>query len=49
MANDPLGEAANAIVAQKELPRLQIVQVPSELSVGAEYCMVVLKDAPILA
>jgi molybdate transport system substrate-binding protein len=36
----------NAILARKEAPLLQIVQIPAEVSVGADYGMVVLKDAP---
>jgi ABC-type molybdate transport system substrate-binding protein len=36
----------NAVLAKKELPRLQIVQIPRDLNVGADYGMVVLKDAP---
>ena len=36
----------NAVLAKKELPKLQIVQIPRHLNVGAEYGMVVLKDAP---
>lgn len=36
----------NAVLAQKELPALQIVQIGPELNVGAEYGMIVLEDAP---
>ncbi len=36
----------NAVLAKKELPKLQIVQIPRDLNVGADYGMVVLKDAP---
>jgi molybdate transport system substrate-binding protein len=36
----------NAVLAKNELPKLQIVQIPNNLNVGAEYGMVVLKDAP---
>lgn len=36
----------NAVLANKELPKLQIVQIPRDLNVSAEYGMVVLKDAP---
>jgi ABC-type molybdate transport system substrate-binding protein len=39
----------NAVLAQKELPSLQIVQIRKELNVGAEYGMIVLKDAPAQA
>jgi molybdenum ABC transporter molybdate-binding protein len=39
----------NAVLAQKEVPSLQIVQIPAELNVGAEYGMIVLKDAPMPA
>lgn len=36
----------NAILAQREVPSLQIVQAPAELSVEADYGLVVLKNAP---
>ena len=36
----------NAVLAKKELPQLQIVQIPRDLNVGADYGMVVLKEAP---
>ncbi len=36
----------NAVLARNELPALQIVQIGPELNVGAEYGMIVLKDAP---
>jgi len=36
----------NAVLAKNELPSQQIVQIPNELNVGAEYGMIVLKDAP---
>jgi molybdenum ABC transporter molybdate-binding protein len=36
----------NAVLAKKEVPVLQIVQIPPELNVGADYGMIVLKDAP---
>ena len=39
----------NAILAGKDEPALQIVQVPPELTVGADYGMIVLKDAPAAA
>jgi len=39
----------NAVLAQKEVASLRIVQVPAELSVGADYGMIVLKDAPASA
>lgn len=39
----------NAVLARRDLPALQIVQVPPELNVGAEYGLIVLKDAPALA
>ena len=42
-------ELGNAVLAQKELATLQIVQIPPELNVGADYGMVVLKDAPAAA
>lgn len=35
----------NAVLAQKDTPSLKIVQIPKELSVGAEYGMIVLKGA----
>jgi molybdate transport system substrate-binding protein len=36
----------NAVLAQKEVPTLQIVQIPKQLNVGADYGMIVLRDAP---
>jgi molybdate transport system substrate-binding protein len=36
----------NAVPAQQEVASLQIVQVPEELSVGADYGLIVLKGAP---
>jgi molybdate transport system substrate-binding protein len=36
----------NAVLAKAEVPSLQIVQIPSQLNVGADYGMIVLKDAP---
>ena len=36
----------NAVLAKNELSKLQIVQIPRDLNVGAEYGMVVLKDGP---
>ncbi|KRC24785.1 molybdate ABC transporter substrate-binding protein [Acidovorax sp. Root217] len=36
----------NAIASQRELPRLQVVQVPAELQVGAAYGVSVRADAP---
>jgi ABC-type molybdate transport system substrate-binding protein len=36
----------NAVLARKEVPTLTIVQVPAELSVGADYGIVVLQKAP---
>ncbi len=36
----------NAVLAQKEVPELQIVAVPEDLSVGADYGLVVRQDAP---
>ena len=36
----------NAVLAQRELPELQIVTVPQALSVGADYGLIVLEDAP---
>lgn len=35
----------NAVLAQKEVPNLKIVQLPNELAVGANYGLVVLKAA----
>ncbi|MFT5789074.1 MAG: molybdate transport system substrate-binding protein [Shewanella sp.] len=35
----------NAVLAQKEVPSLNVVQLPSELAVGADYGLVVLKAA----
>lgn len=39
----------NAVLARKDLPALQIVQIAPELNVSAEYGMIVLKDAPASA
>jgi molybdate transport system substrate-binding protein len=39
----------NAVAAQKEVPRLKIVQVPPELQVGAAYGLTVRQDAPPMA
>jgi ABC-type molybdate transport system substrate-binding protein len=36
----------NAVLAQKEVPELQIVSLPAELAVGADYGLIVRKDAP---
>lgn len=36
----------NAVLAKKELPELQIVQVPKTLAVGAEYGLTVIEGAP---
>lgn len=36
----------NAVLAQKEVSDLQIVQIPEALSVGADYWLIVLNDAP---
>jgi molybdenum ABC transporter molybdate-binding protein len=36
----------NAVLAKKEVPGLQIVQIPPELNVGADYGMIVFKGAP---
>ena len=36
----------NAVIAQKEVPELQIVALPKELAVGADYGLTVLNDAP---
>jgi molybdate transport system substrate-binding protein len=39
----------NAILARKDVASLQIVEVPADLNVGADYGMIVLKDAPMPA
>lgn len=39
----------NAVAAQKEVPRLKIVQVPPELQVGAAYGLTVREGAPAAA
>ena len=36
----------NAVLARKEVPDLQIVQIPEALSVGADYGLIVMDDAP---
>jgi molybdate transport system substrate-binding protein len=35
----------NAVAAQAEVPRLRVVQMPSELQVGAAYAMTVSKTS----
>lgn len=37
----------NAVLAKKELPDLRIVAVPQELSVGADYGLIILDQAPM--
>jgi len=39
----------NALLAQKEMPSVQIVHVQAALNVGADYGMIVPKDAPAAA
>ncbi len=39
----------NAVVAQKEVPRLKVVQVPAELQVGAAYGLTLRAGAPAYA
>lgn len=39
----------NAVLAKKEVPKLQIVQIASELAVGADYGLIVLDGAPVEA
>ena len=39
----------NAVLAKRDVPSLQIVQIPAELSVAADYGLIVLKDAPAAA
>ena len=39
----------NAVAAQKEVPRLQVVQLPASLQVGAAYGLAVRQDAPAAA
>jgi molybdate transport system substrate-binding protein len=36
----------NAVLAQREVPALQIVGLPEELAVGADYGLIVRQDAP---
>jgi len=36
----------NAVLAQKDTPSLKIVEVPAALAVGADYGVIVMKDAP---
>lgn len=36
----------NAVLAKKDAPELSIVSIPDEINVGADYGLVVLKDAP---
>ncbi|MBX9588350.1 MAG: molybdate ABC transporter substrate-binding protein [Hyphomonadaceae bacterium] len=39
----------NAVLAKKDLPALEIVQIAPDLNVSAEYGLIVLKDAPASA
>jgi molybdate transport system substrate-binding protein len=39
----------NAVLAQKQVPQLQIIQIPPELSVGADYGLIVLDGSSIEA
>jgi molybdate transport system substrate-binding protein len=39
----------NAVLAQKEVPGLQIVNIPEDLSVGADYGLLVRNGAPVEA
>ncbi len=39
----------NAILAKAEVPSLGIVEMPPALNIGADYGLVVLKDAPAAA
>jgi len=39
----------NAVLAKKEVPQLQIVQIAPELAVGADYGLIVLDGAPVQA
>ncbi|BDD87472.1 molybdate ABC transporter substrate-binding protein [Desulfofustis limnaeus] len=39
----------NGVLARKEVPALQLVQIPPSLSVGADYGLLVLRDAPVEA
>jgi molybdate transport system substrate-binding protein len=39
----------NAVLAKKEVPKLQIVHITSELAVGADYGLIVLDGAPVEA
>ena len=39
----------NAVAAQKEVPRLKVVQLPSNLQVGADYGLGVRQGAPAAA
>jgi ABC-type molybdate transport system substrate-binding protein len=36
----------NAVLAQREVPTLQIIRIPPELAVGADYGLTVLQGAP---
>lgn len=39
----------NAVLAKKDTPSLQVVEIPQALAVGANYGMIVLKEAPASA
>jgi ABC-type molybdate transport system substrate-binding protein len=44
-----LNYCTNAVLAQKQVPQLQIIQIPPELSVGADYGLIVLDGSSIEA
>lgn len=39
----------NAVLASKDTPSLKILEIPAALAVGANYGMIVMKDAPVEA
>ena len=39
----------NAVLAQREVPGLKIVRIPEELSVGADYGLLIRHNAPVEA
>jgi molybdate transport system substrate-binding protein len=49
MAEVFLTYCTNAVLAQKEVPGLQIVKIPEDLAVGADYGLLVRNGAPVEA
>ena len=39
----------NAVLAQRQVPNLKIVKIPEEIAVGADYGLLINKNAPVEA